>query len=84
MMKAHYDRVANSMGFQEDHHVRLYRPTWTRGKSFKLQPSWEGPYKVITQISNIDYRFWQHPRVKTVVHLDILATYLGATWDEQP
>jgi hypothetical protein len=46
--KACCDRWANSIGFQEDQ-VWLYHSTQTRGKLSKLQSSWEGPYKVITQ-----------------------------------
>jgi hypothetical protein len=50
-MKARYDCLANSAGFQEGDRVWLYRPTRTRGRSPKLQPAWEGPYKVITRIN---------------------------------
>jgi hypothetical protein len=51
-MKARYNHLANSAGFQEGDKVWLYRPTRTSGKSPKLQSSWEGPYKVITWINN--------------------------------
>jgi hypothetical protein len=53
-MKARYDRLANSAGFQEGD-VWLYLPTQTRGRSPKLQSAWEGPYKVITRINDVVY-----------------------------
>jgi predicted Abi (CAAX) family protease len=77
--------LANSMEFQEGDKVWLYRLTQIRGKSPKLKPSWEGPYKMITWINVVVYRIQRHARVRNmVVHLDRLAPYLGATWDKQP
>jgi hypothetical protein len=35
-MKAHYDQLANSAGFQEGERVWLYQPNRRRGKSIKL------------------------------------------------
>jgi hypothetical protein len=84
-MKVRYDRLANSAGFQEDDRVWLYRPTRTRGRSPKLQPAWEGTYKVITRFNDVVYRIQRHPWSRMMVlHLDRLAPYLGATRDEQP
>jgi hypothetical protein len=84
-MKACYDCLANSAGFQEGDQVWLNCLTQTRGKSPKLQPSWEGPYKVITQINYVVYQKQWHLRARMiVVHLDRLAPYLGATQNEQP
>jgi hypothetical protein len=84
-MKARYDRPANSIGLQKGDKVWLYCPNQTRGKSPKLQPSWEGSYKVITRINDVLCRIQRHPRAKImVVHLDRLAPYLGTTRDEQP
>jgi hypothetical protein len=84
-MKARYDQLANLARFQQGDGVWLYCPIRKRGKSPKLQTCWEGPYTIITGISNIVYWIWRHPRAKMmVIHLDRLAPYLGATWDEQP
>jgi hypothetical protein len=58
-MKACYDHLPNSAGFYEREEVWLYHPTRTRGKLLKLQPTWEGPYKVVTQINDAMYRI-QH------------------------
>jgi hypothetical protein len=64
--------------------VWLYRPTSTKGKSPKLQSSWEGPYKVVIRISDVVYRIQKNPRSgMMVVHLDRLATYQGAVRDER-
>ncbi|KDR09269.1 hypothetical protein L798_00935, partial [Zootermopsis nevadensis] len=75
-MKARYDRLANSAGFQEGDRVWLYHPTRTKGKSPKLQTSWEGPYRVVTRINDVVYRIQRHTRARMmVVHLDRLAPY---------
>jgi hypothetical protein len=81
-MKARYDQLANSAGFQAGDRVWLYRPTRKKGKSPKLQTCWEGPYN-ITRINDVVYHIQRHPRAKMmVIHLDRLAPYLGATRDE--
>jgi hypothetical protein len=61
-MKTRYDKLANSTGFHEDDRVWLYRPTRKKGKSPKLQPSCEDPYKVINRINNDVYRIQKNPR----------------------
>jgi hypothetical protein len=82
-MKARYDRLANSAGFQEGERVWLYRPTRKRGKSPKLQSCWEDPYNVITRINDVVYRIQRHLRSKMmVIHLGRLAPYLGAIRNE--
>jgi hypothetical protein len=63
-MKARYDRPANSVGFQEEDQVWLFRQTRIRGKSPKLRSSWEGPYKVITWLKDVVCRIQRHPRMK--------------------
>jgi hypothetical protein len=56
----------------------------TRGKSPKLQMSWEEPQKVITRINPVFYGIHWYPRAKmTVVYLDRPAPYLWATREEQ-
>jgi hypothetical protein len=82
-MKARYDQLANSAGFQEGDRVWLYCPIQKRGKSPKLQTCWEGPYTVITHIDDVVYRVQRNSQAKMmVVHLDRLAPYVGATRDE--
>jgi len=54
-----------------------------RQESHKLQTCWEGPYNIIIRMNDVIYRIQRHPKAKmTVVHLDRLAPYLGATRDE--
>jgi hypothetical protein len=84
-MKARYDQLANSAGFQDGDRVWPYRPTRRSERSPKLQLCWEGPYNIVTRINDVVYRIQWHYRAKMmVVHLDRLAPYLGAARDEQP
>jgi len=63
-MKARYDQLANSTGFQVGDRVWLYGPTRRRGKSPNLQTYWEGPYLIITRITEVVYRIQRHTRAK--------------------
>jgi hypothetical protein len=84
-IRACYDLLANSAGFQEQGEVCLYRLTLTRRKSPILQPSRDGPYKVITRMNDMVNSIQLHPKAKMmVVHLDRLAPCLGATLEEHP
>jgi hypothetical protein len=84
-MKTRYDKLANSAGYHEGERVWLYRPTRMKGKSPKLQPSWEGPYTIVTRINDVVYRIRKNPKSKMmIVHLDRLAPYQGAARDKQP
>jgi hypothetical protein len=83
-MKTRYDRAANSAGYHEGDNVWLYRPTRKKGKSHKLQSSWEGPYTIVTRINDVVYRIQRNPRSKMMmVHLDRLAPYRGTARDER-
>jgi hypothetical protein len=55
-MRTRYDKLANFAGYHEGDRVWLYRPTLTKGKSPKLQSSWEGPYKVVVGLNDVVYR----------------------------
>lgn len=59
-IKDRYDSLAKDTGFQEEDNVWLYRPTGTRGKSPKLQPSWKGSCKTITRITYVVRRIQRH------------------------
>jgi hypothetical protein len=49
-----------------------------------LQPSWEGPYQIITRINDVVYRIQKTPRSRMmVVHLDRLAPFQGVARDER-
>jgi hypothetical protein len=78
-MKTRYDKLTNSAGYHEGDRVWLYHPIRTKERSSKLQSSWQGPCKVVTQINDVVYRIQRNPRSKMiVVHLDRLLPYQGA------
>jgi anaerobic selenocysteine-containing dehydrogenase len=82
-MKTRHDKLANSAGYHEGDSVWLYSPTRTKGKSPKLQSSWDGPYMVVTRINDVVYRMQRNPRPRMmVVHLDRPAYYDGPARDE--
>jgi hypothetical protein len=80
-----FDRFGIPLGIHRGDRVWLYRPTSTKGRSPKLQSSWEGSYKIIKRINDVVYRIQRSPRSRMmVVHLDRLAPYRGAARDERP
>ncbi|KAJ8975435.1 hypothetical protein NQ317_005471 [Molorchus minor] len=75
-LKTRYDARSNNSGYQAGDEVWLYNPARRKGRSPKLQKSWEGPYTVIKRINDLVYRIQRGPRAKMkVVHLDRLAPY---------
>jgi hypothetical protein len=50
------------MGNHENDRVWLYCPTCTKGKSPRLRSLWEGPHKVVTQVSEMVYRIQRNPK----------------------
>jgi hypothetical protein len=83
-MKTRYTKLANSAGYQEGDRVWLFRPTHKKGKSPKLQSPWEGPYEILSQINHVVYRIQKnHRSTMMIVHLDRLAPYHGAVWNER-
>ncbi|KAJ8971655.1 hypothetical protein NQ317_009216, partial [Molorchus minor] len=75
-LKTRYDARSNNSGYQAGDEVWLYNPARKKGRSLKLQKSWEGPYTVIKRINDLVYRIQRGPRAKMkVVHLDRLVPY---------
>ncbi|KAJ8911365.1 hypothetical protein NQ315_011658 [Exocentrus adspersus] len=75
-MKTRYDLRANTGGFQVGEKVWLYNPKRTKGKSPKLQKSWERPYIVVTRLNDVVYRIQKNPQAKMkIVHIDRLTPY---------
>ncbi|KAJ8911691.1 hypothetical protein NQ315_017143 [Exocentrus adspersus] len=75
-MKTRYDLRANTGGFQVGEKVWLYNPKRTKGKSPKLQKSWEGPYIIATRLNDVVYRIQKNPQAKMkIVHIDRLTPY---------
>jgi predicted aspartyl protease len=78
-MKTRYDRNVNRRGFEEGMLVWLHNPVRRKGKSPKLQPSWEGPYTVVTKLNDVTYRIRRTARSPfKIVHVDRLARYYGS------
>ncbi|KAJ8915558.1 hypothetical protein NQ315_012442 [Exocentrus adspersus] len=74
-LKTRYDLRVNTGGFQVGE-VWLYNPKRTKGKSPKLQKSWEGPYIVVTRLNDVVYRILKNPQAKMkIVHLGRLTPY---------
>ncbi|KAJ8914833.1 hypothetical protein NQ315_014845 [Exocentrus adspersus] len=74
-MKTRYDLRANTGGFQVGEKVWLYNPKRTKGKSPKLQKSWE-PYTVVTRLNDVVYRIQKNSQAKMkIVHIDRLTPY---------
>jgi predicted aspartyl protease len=77
-MKTRYDLKVNTTGFREGDLVWLFNRQRKKGRCPKLQPSWEGPFVILTRINDVVYRIQRHPRAKMkVVHLERLASYAG-------
>jgi len=77
-MKARYDIRSTDRCFKEGDLVWLYNPKRRRGLSPKLQPNWEGPYTVITKLSDVVYRIQKSPNSKPkVIHLNRIAPFYG-------
>ncbi|KAJ8977904.1 hypothetical protein NQ317_012405 [Molorchus minor] len=75
-LKLRPELISNNSGYQAGDEVWLYNPARRKGRSPKLQKSWEGPYTVIKRINDLVYRIQRGPRAKMkVVHLDRLAPY---------
>ncbi|KAJ8914843.1 hypothetical protein NQ315_014856 [Exocentrus adspersus] len=75
-MKTRYDLRANTGGVQVGEKVWLYNPKRTKGKSPKLQKSWEGPYIIVTRLNDVVYRIQKNPQAKMkIVHIDRLTPY---------
>ena len=76
--KKHYDRYLDKHGFQAGDFVWLKNEKRRKGFSPKLQLNYEGPYMVVTRISDVVYRIQQSPRSKyKIVHYEKLKKYEG-------
>ena len=86
--KRNYDRKTDGRLYEAEQFVWLRNDAKKKGVSPKLAPKWEGPYQVITRLSNVTYRIQKSPRSKMrVVHFDRLKPYNGPVpeaWRTQP
>ncbi len=69
-----YDQRAHGKPFMIGNLVWLHCPSVPRGKSKKLHRPWSGPFRIVSQLSEVTYRI-QHTRARRqriVVHFDCL------------
>ena len=69
-----YDKRIHGKPFKEGDLVWLHSPVVLRGQSRKLHHSWTGPFKIVEQISESNYKIRNVQRKKKlqVVHFDRL------------
>ena len=69
-----YDKRIHGKPFKEGDLVWLHSPVVLRGQSKKLHHPWTGPFKIVEQISESDYKIRNVQRKKNlqVVHFDRL------------
>ena len=74
--KEYYDRSHKPVHFDLDSFVMLYTPRTKVGLSTKFLPQWRGPFRVVHQISPVNYRINSCDGKKTmVVHVQRLSKY---------
>jgi hypothetical protein len=78
LQKKYYDVRAHGPKFEPGDFVWMHNPARKVGISPKLSRTWEGPYLVITRLSNVTYRIQRNARAKLkIVHFDRLKPYRG-------
>ena len=87
--KRNYDRKSDGKLYEAGQFVWLRNNARKKGVSPKLAPKWEGPYQVVSRLSDVTYRIQRSPRSKMrVVHFDRLKLYNGLelpeAWRTQP
>ena len=79
--KKYYDHKAQLKQFNQGEAVWLHNPARKKGISPKLTRQWEGPYTVVTRLSDVTYRIQLSARSKPkIVHFNKLKLYVG--WDK--
>ena len=80
--KRNYDRHTNDETYTVGQFVWLRHDQRKKGISPKLTNRWDGPFRVITKLSNVTYRIQQTPRTpQKIVHYDRLKLYEGPELD---
>ena len=78
--KRNYDKRASSKPFQVGDSVWLHNVRRRKGRNPKLDCPWEGPYLVVSVLSDVTYRMKRNRGAKPkVIHADRLKPYLGPT-----
>ena len=76
--KKQYDIKSYQHSYQKGNVVWLYTPTRVKNISPKLQRKWDGPYFIVTVLSDVTYKIQKNPSSRSqVVHHDHLKPYYG-------
>jgi hypothetical protein len=76
--KRNYDLKTQMKRYERGDAIWLHNPARKKGVSPKLVRAWEGPYLVVTRLSDVTYRVQRSPRAKMkVVHFDRMKPYMG-------
>lgn len=76
--KRNYDKRVSSKPFRVGDSVWLHNIRRKKGRNPKLDCPWEGPYLVVSVLSDVTYRIQRSRRAKPkVIHADRLKPYLG-------
>ena len=79
--KRNYDKRLSGRPFVIGDSVWLHNFRRKKGRNAKLDCPWEGPYLVISVLSDVVYRIRKSRKAKPkVVHSDRLKPYLGPHW----
>ena len=77
--RRNYDKRASSKPFRVGDSVWLHNVRRRKGSNPKLDCPWEGPYLVVSVLSDVTYRIQRNCRAKSkVIHADRLKPYLDA------
>ena len=77
--KRNYDKRLAGRPFTVSDYVWLHNVRRKKGRNAKLDCPWEGPYLVISVLSDVVYRIQKSRKAKAkVVHSDRLKPYLGS------
>jgi hypothetical protein len=68
--KQYYDRRAKERSFQVGDVIYLYNPTRKVGQSSKFFSPWQGPYRVVARLSELNYRVQNQQGREFVVHVN--------------
>ena len=76
--KRNYDKRVSSKPFRVGDSVWLHHVRRRKGRNPKLDSPWEGPYLVVSALSDVTYRIQRNRKAKPkVIHADRLKPYLG-------
>ena len=78
--KRNYNKQISGTPYETGKFVWLKNDMRKKGVSPKLSYRWDGPYKILTKLSDVTYRIQRTPRSKQkIVHFDRTKPYEGPT-----